>query len=276
MEGYILIVFYHHPCSDGMCCAHLINLCYADVTYVPCGNLRVVPKDEVIYNQDVLVLDYSFSKETLVKMASIAKSVTVLDHHASASYIEELLADGIIEGEFDIRKSGARLTLDWLRNQGYEIDLWDRALVDYIEDYDLWKFALPNSKEVNATIQSYPMDLESWKHMPNVDALVAEGKAILRYKESLIKEHLDQVFMGNLDGVGVPTVVCTSKTLISELGNRMAQNNPYAVIKKPLLNGTEYSLRSSESGEDVSEIAKRFGGGGHKHAAGFVVLNTKE
>lgn len=30
-----------------------------------------------------------------------------------------------------------------------------------------------------------------------------------------------------------------------------------------------YSLRSREGGVDVSEIAKQFGGGGHKHAAGF-------
>jgi nanoRNase/pAp phosphatase (c-di-AMP/oligoRNAs hydrolase) len=29
------------------------------------------------------------------------------------------------------------------------------------------------------------------------------------------------------------------------------------------------SLRSRDDGPDVSEIAKRFGGGGHEHAAGF-------
>jgi nanoRNase/pAp phosphatase (c-di-AMP/oligoRNAs hydrolase) len=32
-----------------------------------------------------------------------------------------------------------------------------------------------------------------------------------------------------------------------------------------------YSLRSKEGGEDVSIIAAKFGGGGHKHAAGFSV-----
>ncbi len=30
-----------------------------------------------------------------------------------------------------------------------------------------------------------------------------------------------------------------------------------------------FSLRSEEGGQDVSEIAAMFGGGGHKHAAGF-------
>lgn len=34
-------------------------------------------------------------------------------------------------------------------------------------------------------------------------------------------------------------------------------------------NGRVFSLRSTEDGPDVSEIAKSYGGGGHKNAAGF-------
>jgi nanoRNase/pAp phosphatase (c-di-AMP/oligoRNAs hydrolase) len=33
----------------------------------------------------------------------------------------------------------------------------------------------------------------------------------------------------------------------------------------------KYSLRSVEGGVDVSEVAALFGGGGHKHAAGFKI-----
>jgi nanoRNase/pAp phosphatase (c-di-AMP/oligoRNAs hydrolase) len=33
-------------------------------------------------------------------------------------------------------------------------------------------------------------------------------------------------------------------------------------------------LRSDKAGRDVSAIAKRHGGGGHKHAAGFVLEGT--
>ncbi len=32
-----------------------------------------------------------------------------------------------------------------------------------------------------------------------------------------------------------------------------------------------FSLRSSESGIDVAEVAKKYAGGGHKKAAGFTV-----
>jgi uncharacterized protein len=33
--------------------------------------------------------------------------------------------------------------------------------------------------------------------------------------------------------------------------------------------GRAFSLRSSDAGVDVLEIAKRYGGGGHRNAAGF-------
>ena len=47
---------------------------------------------------------------------------------------------------------------------------------------------------------------------------------------------------------------------------------PYAVGYFDLPDKRIYSLRSrSGSDVDVSEIAKRNGGGGHKHAAGFTV-----
>jgi nanoRNase/pAp phosphatase (c-di-AMP/oligoRNAs hydrolase) len=33
----------------------------------------------------------------------------------------------------------------------------------------------------------------------------------------------------------------------------------------------QYSLRSEDSREDVSEVAKQFGGGGHRNAAGYQI-----
>jgi uncharacterized protein len=46
---------------------------------------------------------------------------------------------------------------------------------------------------------------------------------------------------------------------------------PFAACYWDVPNGQVFSLRSCENGVDVSEIAKQFGGGGHKHAAGFTV-----
>ena len=57
---------------------------------------------------------------------------------------------------------------------------------------------------------------------------------------------------------------------VSQLGNQLCILHPdikFSIMVDMSCNSI--SLRSAENGADVSEIAKHFGGGGHKHAAGF-------
>ena len=60
------------------------------------------------------------------------------------------------------------------------------------------------------------------------------------------------------------------------MGNQLSDGEKYAAVY--FYDGEKYifSLRSREGGEDVSDIAKRFGGGGHKRASGFSVVNISE
>ena len=51
----------------------------------------------------------------------------------------------------------------------------------------------------------------------------------------------------------------------------MAEGEPFAACYWDTPEGRVFSLRSSSDGVDVSEIAKQFGGGGHKNAAGFKI-----
>jgi uncharacterized protein len=51
----------------------------------------------------------------------------------------------------------------------------------------------------------------------------------------------------------------------------MAQGELFAACYWDTPAGRVFSLRSAGLGLDVSAIAKRFGGGGHLHAAGFSV-----
>lgn len=51
----------------------------------------------------------------------------------------------------------------------------------------------------------------------------------------------------------------------------MAQGEPFAACYWDTPTHRIFSLRSSDTGMDVSTIAKQYGGGGHVHAAGFRV-----
>ena len=62
---------------------------------------------------------------------------------------------------------------------------------------------------------------------------------------------------------------------MSEIGSSLSPNCDFALIwyycHESLM--TKVSLRSFHDNVDVSEIAKEFGGGGHKKAAGFTLCS---
>jgi oligoribonuclease NrnB/cAMP/cGMP phosphodiesterase (DHH superfamily) len=65
-------------------------------------------------------------------------------------------------------------------------------------------------------------------------------------------------------------VLCVNASSnISEVGHELAQGRPFSVTYYDGAVSRKWALRSTPDGVDVSEIARKFGGGGHKHASGF-------
>jgi len=59
--------------------------------------------------------------------------------------------------------------------------------------------------------------------------------------------------------------------MASDVAGELSEGYPFAAVFWVSQSEKTYSLRSRENGIDVSEIAKKYGGGGHKHAAGFKI-----
>src|SRR5262245_48623160 len=195
-------------------------------------------------------------------MKQQAATLLVLDHHLTA---QQDLA-GLDFAIFDLERSGATLTWDYFfPGEGRP---W---LVSYVEDKDLWRWKLPDSEEVSAALQSYSRSFKMWEKISRkgVEALVAEGRPILRYKNRLIETAASRIKWIELDGHRVPMV--TSCVLQSEIGGRLAKDHPFVAIVFETEGRRVWSLRSHEKGGvNVAEIAKRHGGGGHPNAAGFI------
>ena len=106
-----------------------------------------------------------------------------------------------------------------------------------------------------------------------IESLVAEGKAIERKHHKDVAE-LVAAFRRELviGGISIP-VANLPYTLTSDAGHLMATQHPskMAACYWDTPNGRVFSLRSTDDGPDVSEIAKQYGGGGHSHASGFRV-----
>ena len=266
------IVIYHGGCSDGFCAAYLCWKCWGDTCeYIPVNYGEAPP---IVDGKDVLIVDFSYKRSVLEEMKAKANSLMVLDHHKTAQ-AELANLDYCV---FDMNKSGGRLTWEYLWDQKalpvrfstFARDFPPR-IVTFTEDRDLWKWELPDSKVINAAIRSYPYDFLVWDKFSDYQYwmnLVYEGRGILRIQELVVKQHVDKAIETEISGYRVLAVNAT--TMMSEIGEVLAKDRPFGATWFDDGKGNRiWSLRSREDGIDVSEVAKKFGGGGHKAAAGF-------
>jgi oligoribonuclease NrnB/cAMP/cGMP phosphodiesterase (DHH superfamily) len=257
-------VLYHADCVDGFTAAWAAWLKFGSAAeYIP---VRYGEEPPDVTGQDVWVLDFWYPRKTLLAMAEIASSITVLDHHLTGR--DELV--GLQFAVFDMKRSGARLTWDTLYP-----DTPRPRLIDYVEDRDLWRFGLPESHAVTALVGTWPRDdLVLWSSLANLvedgfGAVIDQGKAVLRKIEQTVKYTAKHARLLVVSGSLVPVVNVTSDT--SDVVGHLAETTAFAVGWYQRADGKyAYSLRSrGEGGVDVAELAKQRGGGGHRNAAGF-------
>lgn len=208
-------------------------------------------------------------------MLQTAASITILDHHVSAEEdLSELLKSGVIKGLFDMTQSGAMLAWHWFNHEQTAPEL-----IKHIQDGDLWLFQLEGTREINAALSSYPYDFAVWdKLMSNGHELVAlrrDGEAIERRLQKDIKQLIASgVRRMIIGGYDIP-VLNASAAYVSDAGNIMSDGEAFAACYWDHPDGRSFSLRSrndaGQQGIDVAEVAKKYGGGGHKNAAGFTV-----
>lgn len=267
------LIIYHGNCADGFTAAWAAWLHFGDRADYHAGVYQDAPPD--VTGREVYLLDFSYKRPVVLEMLRAARSITILDHHKSAA--DDLQGDldmnGLtsfpLYGMFDMDKSGARLAWEHFHPKR-EVP----ALVQVVEDRDLWRFALKGTREIQAVIFSYPYDFAVWDNLAGRceserDTLIAEGAAIERKHFKDVRE-LVQTFKRRMVIGGVEVWAANLPyTLTSDAGNMMAEGEPFAACYWDTPDGRVFSLRSKPEGADVSEIAKRYGGGGHKNASGF-------
>ncbi len=202
---------------------------------------------------------------------------------------------------FDLEKSGARLAWEYF-HPGMPTPLALR----HIEEQDLWRFTLPGTRPFCRALRLLPFDLNVWHQLvhdtptetaPRYFEILTQGAAIeqfyqmeiarmaqsgLRRSAFLRGEPTDAlqaqrhgqaiVTHEELAWLTVPGIAINANALFaSELGNSLAeQSGSFGLIWQLSGDGeVKASLRSKGKALDVSEIATRYGGGGHPNAAGF-------
>lgn len=291
MNDHPMILF-HMPCLDGFAAAWATWKKFADkAEYIPVDYGQQPPD---VTGRDVIIVDFSYKRSVLSQLSQKAHSVLLLDHHKSSAadliglpdvdrdyrHFRKRVRDakpagwGNVGCLFDMARSGARLSWDYF-HPGAE----PPQLIQVVEDHDLWRFALPNTRELVAAIRSYAWEFEVWDKLyamlqddSSRQLLLFEGRAIDRRLMKDLRELVAQVRRREKIGDQEVWVANVPKVMSSDAGNMLAAGEPFAATYCDYPEYREYSLRSvAPDGVDVSEIAHKWGGGGHRHAAGFKV-----
>lgn len=258
------LCIYHGACDDGFGAAFAVWKRDGDsVTYHP-GVYGVAPPD--VTGLDVAIVDFSYKRPVMVDLASKANSILVLDHHKTAQAELDGLSDECanVKVQFDMQRSGAVMAWEYF-HPSEPVPLF----FHYLQDRDLWRKELPGVDAFTMGLRSYPQKFEVWDGL-EVQELITEGETIHRYYRTLIDSAKTHAFLRDIGGHTVP-VVNGSLFMSSEVAGELAEGHPFAAMYAETEKGVIWSLRSRADGVDVSEVARRFGGGGHKNAAGFTI-----
>ena len=261
------LCIYHGNCADGFGAAMAIYASYGTSVRYHAGFYgQPLPSGA---GHDVVFVDFSCKRAELVAMCAVAKTVTVIDHHKST--VEELAGLELpnLRVILDMERSGAMMTWEHF-NQGLAEP---PQLLHHIQDRDLWRFNLEGTREISAALFSYPYEFETWRKLmlPGMcSKLRAEGEAIERKHHKDIAELLKIGTRAMVIG-GVSVLVANLPYIYSsDAGHVLSKDSPtFAACYWDTADARVFSLRSDKNGMDVSVIARKYGGGGHQHAAGF-------
>ncbi len=261
------ICIYHKDCSDGFGAAWVVNKALNG--FVELHPASYGDEPPCVRGRDVVMVDFSYKRDVIDEMARQCNSLLILDHHKTAEAdLEGVFDNPKVTGVFDMDRSGAMLAWDW-----YFLGKLAPTLISHIQDRDLWRFDLQCTREVMAAVFSYPQRIEVWNGLMRggmQEVLRTEGFAILRDHDKNLQQQLKAtVRRSKIGGYDVP-VANVPYYMASDAGHILGEGEPFAATYYDAEDGRHFSLRSAAEGIDVSEVAKRYGGGGHKHAAGFI------
>lgn len=287
------IIIYHDHCADGFGAAWACWMRWKDAPQYVAANYGAPPPD--VTGKHVLIVDFSYKRDVLREMGKQARSIIVLDHHKTAQadladwawddvsgdfwagdeplnavrHNDEYIGQPIAAA-FDMNRSGARIAWDWCHDEPAPL------LIRLIEDRDLWRFTLEDTKPFALWLRSEPFSFERFNslnyrlEMGNAD-IMTEARAMQRFFDAKVDELASFGWRAPLGG-HEPIIVNCPPMFASEVGHALLDRHPDAPFAATYCDSRDkrmWSLRSRDDREDVSAIASSFGGGGHRNAAGF-------
>ncbi|MFY9513893.1 MAG: DHHA1 domain-containing protein [Rubrivivax sp.] len=263
-----ILVLYHGNCTDGFGAAWAAWKKLGDkAEYI--GVKLDTPPDDSFVGKEIYMLDFVYDEQYLKDFIGRNKKVVAIDHHITNKKTAEMVPDH----SYDISHSGA--VLSW---KYFHPEKKVPKLLEHVEDSDLGKFKLPFTKELWMYVDLFDFDFNVWNKLADdfespakCEEYIEMGKLLLKYRNKTV-ERLISVHALPVIFEGFKAYAVNSRAFHSEIGNVLAEKfPPIGIIWGEENDGRIHVSLRSDGTVDVSEIAAKFGGGGHKKAAGFYI-----
>lgn len=266
-------VFHHNDLDGRLSAAIIYNKVNKDAEFYEMDYDKEFPFDKINDNDRVIIVDFSISIDDMEKLLKTTNDIIWLDHHISAieKYDKFPFMDEI-KGIRNASKAGCLLTWEYyLKHEKTPI------VVKLISDFDTWKYEYGDHtlyfKYGMETFDISPKS-EVWNLLLNTNEKVKNriidvidmGKIIDRYKKNMDKDMIDTLAYSILfEDQKCLAINCPGNSLL--FGDNI---DKYPICITYTYNGNSYTVSLFSKSINVSEIAKKYSGGGHKKAAGFV------
>lgn len=284
------LVIYHDNCADGFGAAWAAyNKFGADgAEYLPMnyndkrvfvgedGKL-VFPVD--LEQRNVYILDFSFKPEIMEGILWAANHVTWIDHHKTAFEDRNLdpkvaFREKGVDWRYILDPNKSGCVLAW-EHFNPELDIPEGLL--FIEDRDLWKWEYNDTRDFATGLRSEPFSFNRFDRVmystgPVIEAGMAMNKLFDQQLADITKRPMAVDLYDTEGNLHQGLAVNCTPNFSSEAGNTLAKKSETFGMTWVLSSDGSINVSLRSIGNyDVSAIARNYGGGGHRNAAGFKV-----
>jgi uncharacterized protein len=265
-------IIFHHNDADGRCAAAIMAIYCRNHGY-ECEFIEMdykdrVPIEHIKLLDFVAIVDFSFKPEIVAEIRKIATHVVWCDHHITAKDYGYDDVDGFRDFS-EKGLSGCECT--W-RYCFPKVPIPEFASL--LGDYDSWRlFQQPKCFQFyeGLKLQDTSPDGGLWNELIEMpchqEKIIDSGKYAIRYRDNYCSE-IRTAFGYKTEIAGQKALALNAYRFGS--GQFGEQFHQYPLCIAYIHDGKQFTVSLYSETIDVSQIAKQFGGGGHKGASGFI------
>ena len=278
--------FYHGSDFDGKGSAAIVKYFNPECECIPLIHGKGFPWHKINPEETVYMVDFSIAPQFMIRLNDLCKEFIWIDHHISAieEYEKNVKEHGEIAGLREDGRAAIELTWEYFMKDRLEIATTP-LVVTMLGRYDVWDLDYdPRVMPFQYGLRLYDLKpddhmwvelFEDYEEGDWVNEITKKGLAVLAYqKQEYIRYMKSYSFEGRFD---------CYKAIFVNRSNTSSQifDGFYDPYKHDIMvcfvmtsdNRWRVTVYTDKDWVDCSMIARKYGGGGHAKAAGFVIEN---